>query len=663
MKKHISTVCLLLLCLFLSKAAHSQTLVWLPKLPVAGGQLSVTYHAKGGDLEFSDQVNAEVAFYQDFKWQATNLPLVKTDQDWTATYQLPVNAVFIAFKFYQGTAGKIEASDNNNGKGYYTPIVSPKKKPAPGSYLAEALLTTPDMNIIVLKGYSIPVKNPGRIDSLLNKEAALRNSSIDAYLVDYLNLKRSTMDSETFKNFADQVLQKELKAKNTDEKTLETIHHYYAYNLKNTEQSKNVEAIIFNKYPHGNIARFLAYQNVNQQSDPVKYRVSAEQFLRDFPYEEWKQKSDGKEFIYYAVSRGLAANYFESQQFDKFIALFKDFNFKTANEAYRWNITKQEMLGRGDKKVLFVLSSAIIPYLVKRRTDGSYYQDFGGDVKKEQENANDQLDDRLFTHISLAYAIKNYQDALASYQFLSQKGLYGNADLNTMRMNMMKETGGTKFIPALLEASMKANAVTPAMFQEMKQIYTSQHNGSMEGYEHYLSKLMPEDKKVEMRAHVMANMVSYPLPPFTLESASGNFVSSSEWKKQIVVIDFWATWCRPCISAFPGMQLLIDQYAKDTQVAVYMIGTMQNGDYKTKSVNYVKSQGYRFNLLHDAVGANGEQSEVFRSLVPLFKSSGIPRKIIVKNGEVRYSSEGYGGSPSELKDELSMAIEILRAEK
>jgi len=54
---------------------------------------------------------------------------------------------------------------------------------------------------------------------------------------------------------------------------------------------------------------------------------------------------------------------------------------------------------------------------------------------------------------------------------------------------------------------------------------------------------------------------------------------------------------------------------------------------------------------------------VFRSLVPLFNSSGIPRKIIVKNGIVRYSSEGYSGSPSLLMDELSMAIELLRAEK
>ena len=166
-----------------------------------------------------------------------------------------------------------------------------------------------------------------------------------------------------------------------------------------------------------------------------------------------------------------------------------------------------------------------------------------------------------------------------------------------------------------------------------------------------------------MKSHVLSNMVNYPLVPFRLEDANGGFVNSMDWKDKIVVIDFWATWCRPCIEAFPGMQLLVDQYAKDTEVAVYMIGTMQFGDYKFKSVNYVRSQGYRFNLLHDAVGSKGEQDQVFKSLVPLFKSSAIPRKIIVKNGMVRYSSEGYSGSPSQLRDELSTAVEMLRAEK
>jgi hypothetical protein len=94
------------------------------------------------------------------------------------------------------------------------------------------------------------------------------------------------------------------------------------------------------------------------------------------------------------------------------------------------------------------------------------------------------------------------------------------------------------------------------------------------------------------------------------------------------------------------------------------MGTMQTGDYKMKSTNFQKQEGYRMHLLHDNQNkTNGEQDAVFRTFVPFFHSSAIPRKVILKDGMMRYTSEGYSGSPSKLAEELSMAIEILKNEK
>ena len=55
--------------------------------------------------------------------------------------------------------------------------------------------------------------------------------------------------------------------------------------------------------------------------------------------------------------------------------------------------------------------------------------------------------------------------------------------------------------------------------------------------------------------------------------------------------------------------------------------------------------------------------EVFSRFAKQFQSSGIPRKIVLKNGRMRYTSEGYCGSPSKLADEISYVIEILKNEK
>ncbi|SDG30863.1 AhpC/TSA family protein [Pedobacter terrae] len=653
---------MLLLCPFFGQQLAAQTVTWQPEPLKQNQKISFQYQPKGGDLEFSDGPKALAAVYSGSKWNTVPVQLEKKNDLWTGSYQLPKHAVLIALKFYQGDLQNPEALDIQNGKGYYHEIVDTKGKIVPGTYLAEAGLKAGATGDWTINSFISPSKDQKMIDSLLQKEEKLSKRIPRTLLFDYLDLKQLTLTASEFNAMADNLLKSELKKGNLNEQFLAQAQRYYE-KLKNASGSATVESIIFKDYPKSSTARFLAFRKYTQGKYGKDLETGAEEFLKAFPYLEWKKSPDNQSYIYYTVFRNLAIQYIESGQNDKFLGLFKDIDFKTANEIYRWNITRNQMSGRGDQKRLYEDSRIIMPYLLERQKDKSYLADFGNDAEKAQENANNQMDDRLFTHIALANAQGDYAGANQYFKYLSKKGAIGNADLNAMHVNILEKLNDTKAIKPFLESSVAANAVTPIMFTKLKELYKIEHDGKDEGYEQYLAGLTPSDKKSEMRAHVMANMVNYPLTPFSLENAEGKMVNSKDWADQIVVIDFWATWCRPCIEAFPGMQLLIDQYAKDPKVAVYMIGTMQFGDYKTKSVKYVRDNNYRFNLLHDAVGPKGEQDQVFRSLTPLFKSSAIPRKIIIKNGVVRYSSEGYSGSPSQLRDELSTAIEILRAEK
>ncbi|WP_025146423.1 TlpA family protein disulfide reductase [Pedobacter jeongneungensis] len=662
MKKHFFRKCMLLLCPFFGQQLAAQTITWQPETLNQNQKISFNYQPKGGDLEFSDGPKALAAVYNGSKWSTVPVQLEKKNEIWTGSYQLPDHAVLTALKFYQGDLQHPEALDNQNGRGYYHQVVDTKGKIVPGTYLAEASFKAGATGDWTLNGFVNPSKDKKMIDSLLQKEEKLSKRIPRSHLFNYLDLKQLTMPASEFSMLADNLLKSELKNGNLTEQFFAQAQRYYD-KLKNESGSAAVESLIFKDYPKSSTARFLSYRKNTEGKYGKDFETGAEDFLKAFPYMEWKKSPDNQAFIYYTIYRNLATQYFESGQNEKFLGLFKDIDFKTANEIYRWNITRGQMSGRGDQKLLYNDSRIMIPYLLERQKDQSYLADFDNDAEKAQENANNQMDDRLFTHISLANARGDYAGANQYFKYLSVKGTFGNADLNAMHVNVLEKLNDTKAVKPLLESSVAANAVTPAMFTKLKELYKSEHGGKEEGYEQYLAGLMPSDKKNEMRTHVMSNMVNYPLIPFSLENADGKMVNSKDWANQIVVIDFWATWCRPCIEAFPGMQLLIDQYAKDPKVAVYMIGTMQFGDYKTKSVKYVRDNNYRFNLLHDAVGPKGEQDLVFRSLAPLFKSSAIPRKIIIKNGLVRYSSEGYSGSPSQLRDELSMAIEILRAEK
>ncbi|HXX13673.1 MAG TPA: TlpA disulfide reductase family protein [Candidatus Eremiobacteraceae bacterium] len=58
----------------------------------------------------------------------------------------------------------------------------------------------------------------------------------------------------------------------------------------------------------------------------------------------------------------------------------------------------------------------------------------------------------------------------------------------------------------------------------------------------------------------MAGEIGSRMPDFTLKDLDGHEISSNNLRSSVVVIDFWATWCKPCEKEMPGYQRLVDRY-------------------------------------------------------------------------------------------------------
>ena len=54
-----------------------------------------------------------------------------------------------------------------------------------------------------------------------------------------------------------------------------------------------------------------------------------------------------------------------------------------------------------------------------------------------------------------------------------------------------------------------------------------------------------------------------PAPNFTMQSAEGNAISLSQFKGKVVMIDFWATWCPPCVKSIPEVKNLWKKYKEN----------------------------------------------------------------------------------------------------
>lgn len=660
-----------LVVLFVQAVLHAQprfdSSVFKPSKSKTAQLVQIAYDAKGKDLEFSDAIQAALYLFEDYEWKQTSLALQKnTAGQWIATVPVKSTTAFIGAKFFQGELDHPDVLDNNQDRGYAIALRDAKGKAIPGAYLGEAAFQVPAIaggGIFSYYNHQPPALPADYLKRLAENEFALSGKQYLQYFQSLMSLQKLAL-GDAFPAYAKKLMIDGLKQKDVSDQVLNQFYSFASARLQDEELTQWIEKRVNTDFPNGATARFIAYNNT-MGSSPNKVEVIAsyEDFLRRFPVQQWRKHPNNQGFIYYAVYRGLGAAYFESKQFDRFAKLYDDIDFRTGNELMRWNIMRAYMFKMVGKDSLYHISEAILPKLIAKQRDNSYKEDFDRQTQADS-NVVKNLDDRLFTHISLLNDLGKYAEARKYFLQLSEDGKYNNAELNEINLQVLEGLGDDKQILPLLEMSARYNAMTPRMFDKLKAIYLKGHAGDGGGYQTYLAGLKSNEEKAAMKAYVDHNWVNHPMPDFRLETAEGLFITPEDWKDKIVVVDFWATWCRPCIMAFPGMQLLVDKYAQDAQIAIYMLGTMQTEDYKNKSVNYVRGEGFRFNLLHDSVNPKtNEQDLVFKQLVPLFGDSSIPRKIIVKNGRVRYCSGGYSGSPSKLMDELSLAIEILRNEK
>ena len=116
---------------------------------------------------------------------------------------------------------------------------------------------------------------------------------------------------------------------------------------------------------------------------------------------------------------------------------------------------------------------------------------------------------------------------------------------------------------------------------------------------------------------------------FTLETVDGRKVSLADLKGKIVMINFWATWCGPCIKELPEVKRLYEKY-KDKGFEILAI----SGDVKADRqavINFAKKREMSFPVLFD------------EGVMKQYSVSAIPTNIIVdREGRVRYRLTGGG---------------------
>lgn len=98
-------------------------------------------------------------------------------------------------------------------------------------------------------------------------------------------------------------------------------------------------------------------------------------------------------------------------------------------------------------------------------------------------------------------------------------------------------------------------------------------------------------------------------PDFQLEDTKGNKVSLSDLRGKIVLVNFWATWCPPCIEEMPSMERLNEVVAGNDFVML-AINTEENG--RSVVPAFLEKTPYTFPILYDEKGVVQKSYGVFK---------------------------------------------------
>lgn len=116
-------------------------------------------------------------------------------------------------------------------------------------------------------------------------------------------------------------------------------------------------------------------------------------------------------------------------------------------------------------------------------------------------------------------------------------------------------------------------------------------------------------------------------PDFVLKDMDGNQYQLSDYRGQVVIINFWATWCPPCRDEMPSMQSAWEQLEQE---GIYMLG-INVGEDEDTIFQFTADYPVEFPLLMDSDS----------SVINQWPVRGVPTTFVVDpKGQIIYRAIG-----------------------
>jgi thiol-disulfide isomerase/thioredoxin len=137
-------------------------------------------------------------------------------------------------------------------------------------------------------------------------------------------------------------------------------------------------------------------------------------------------------------------------------------------------------------------------------------------------------------------------------------------------------------------------------------------------------------------------------PEFSITTLQGEYLTIEDLRGKVVLLDFWGTWCGPCVASVPGLRNLYKKYEKEESFV--MIGVSSDSD-KEKWSSFVAQNrmGWAQYLDRD------------RRVQRAFEITAFPTYVLIDHeGIIRYRSSGAGPAKEDsLQDAIRKQLKVV----
>lgn len=152
----------------------------------------------------------------------------------------------------------------------------------------------------------------------------------------------------------------------------------------------------------------------------------------------------------------------------------------------------------------------------------------------------------------------------------------------------------------------------------------------------------------ETKQKYLANRIGQPAPEFKALGLDKKAMQLSDFKGKVVVLNFWATWCGPCVREMPHLQKAAEKYKNRADVVFLAVSIDDN---RPAVRPFLEKNGYTIRAAYDQDGAQNYQ-------IP-----GVPSTFIIdRKGVIQFRDVGFGDEGERFIERLAWRVDALLSE-